>query len=111
MVKPGYYRHEIYQGERYSVTLTLNDPEGSAIDTTDWTAASQVRTLDDALAASFTCTFPELGKLKLELLEAVTADLSPRRYLHDLRCLDASGAPAYQVAGDAIVHKRVTVPS
>ena len=109
-----YYRHEFKQGESYSIDIELRDSNGP-INTTGWTGASGIKTLDNAIPIgsdnqpiAFAVTFPTSGTVRFRLTSAKTAALPPKRYLSDARLSDASGDPAYYLDGDVIVRRSYT---
>ncbi|MBL1176878.1 hypothetical protein [Pantanalinema sp. GBBB05] len=108
MGKPAFYRHEVRQGEDYSVNLDLKNPDGTAFNNSGYTGASNIETLDGTIAASFTVSFPDTDTVTLSLSKTVTAALSPRRYIHDLKLTDAGGLTTYWIEGDVIVSKGVS---
>lgn len=111
MGTPGYYRHEIKQGEDYVVDLTLMQPNGVPQDLTGCSFASDIRTVDGAIATSFVCSVLTpftLGIVRLSLPAVESAKLTRRRFLHDLKQTDAANQISYPIAGEVIVQLRVT---
>jgi hypothetical protein len=108
VVTAAYYRHEFKQGEDYFVDIELRDDRGGLFDTTNWTCNSEIRTLDGALAGSFTVTFPGDGVARFSLSDTVTATLAAKRYLSDARFTNAGGQAAYYLDGDVVVRARVS---
>ena len=110
-----YYRHQFKQGESYTIDVDLRDSNG-LINTTGWTGASEIKTLDKAapigpgnLPIAFAVTFPASGTVRFALTSAKTAALPAKRYLYDARLVDASGNPAYYLDGDVIVQRSHTL--
>lgn len=110
----GYYRHRLKQGENYSIDIDLKDSNG-AIDTTQWTGASAIKTLDgfapvDATNSpiAFTVAFPTTGTVRFSLAPALTAQLPAKRYLYDAKLSDSNGSPAYYLDGDVLVRRSYT---
>jgi len=109
-----YYRHEFKQGEKYSIDVDIRDSNG-LINTTGWTGASVLKTLDNAapiglgnLPIAFAVTFPTSGTVRFSLTPMQTFALPAKRYLYDARLVDASGTPAYYLNGDVIVERSYT---
>lgn len=108
------YHHVLKQGEDYSVELDLRDGS-NVIDTTGWTGASAIVSLDGAVPLmpdqtpiSFQVTFPKTGTARLRLSPEQTAALTPRRYLTDAKFIDALGRPSYFLTGDVVVQQSYT---
>lgn len=111
----GYYQHRFKQGEKYSIDIDLRQV-GGLIDTTGWTGASAIKTLDnlppvdaDNQPIAFAVTFPTSGTARFALTSAQTAAMPPKRYLYDARLVDASGTPGYYLDGDVIVRRSQTL--
>ena len=110
----GYYQHRLKQGENYSIDIDIRDSNG-LINTTGWTGASAIKTLDkaapiglDNLPIAFAVAFPALGKVRFTLTPTQTDALPPKRYLYDALLVDASGTPGYYLDGDVIVQRSHT---
>jgi hypothetical protein len=115
-VVAGIYRHEIKQGEAYSVDVDLRDERrNDLIDTSGWVGASSIQTLDAAapldsngVAIAFSVTFPTTGTMRMTLPASRTVQLPAKRYLYDVKLTDTSGLPAYYLEGDVIVRRSYT---
>jgi hypothetical protein len=108
VVKPGYYQHQVKQGEDYSVVLELQTADGNPFDNTGYAAQSQMRTLDGELAAEFVTGFPSSSSIRLSLPNTVTTVLPPKRYLHDLKLVSPSSEVGFYLDGDVIVSRVIT---
>lgn len=109
-----YYRHDIKQGEDYFVDVDLVD-SGTPIDTTGWTGASSIVTIDHVAPVDednnpivFTVTFPVSGTVRFALPADKSKQLRPVRHLYDAKLTDASGSPTYYLDGDVLMRRSYT---
>lgn len=103
-----FYRHHIYQGQDYDLTIDVLDSDGRPVNTTGWEAQSQITDLMGTKVADLTVSFPTSGKMRLQLDRTKTILLSPRRYLCDVRRVDSLGGVDFYLPGDAFVFRTVT---
>lgn len=106
------YNLKIDQGSDFAVEFTLSE-DGSAKDLTGYSARAQMRETKTAttVAATFTCTIatPTNGKIKMELTNAVTKEITAGRYYYDLEIHTASDAIVTRIMqGMAVVTQEVT---
>lgn len=102
---------ECYRGQSWSQNLYFTRNK-SPINLSGITARAQIRPAEnaDALAAEMVCTVSAYeGKISLYLPASITADMLPKTYLYDLKCVDKSGSVTYYVYGKFVVKGRVTV--
>ena len=106
------YNLTIDQGSDFAVEFTLSEG-GSAKDLTGYSARAQMRETKTAtnVAATFTCTIatPTNGKVKIELANSVTKDITAGRYYYDLEIHTANDALVTRILqGMAVVTQEVT---
>ena len=99
----------IGQGSDYSDTVTiLQAIGGPPVDLTGYTAASQVNTLDGALAAVMACTIPNpvAGVVERSIAKADTGKLLPCtniQHVHGLQLTTPGGVALPEIQGGAVV--------
>lgn len=112
MPVPGFYRFESKQYEDFDQILELQQPDGSPFDSTGYSGLLQLRTLDDALAATAALTFPTTSTLRIQLGEAqcLVWPLLSKRYLFDLQLTNPTGGVGYWLEGEWVIRKSVSRP-
>ena len=108
----GTYNLVIDQGSDFAITLTLSE-DGSAKDLSNYSARAQLRSkkTSTSVAATFTCTVTDAsnGKIKMELGNSVTADLSAGIYYYDLEIYTSNdGNVTRLLEGKATITQEVT---
>jgi len=83
----------IEQGATFTMTLTLVDAAGVAMDVTGWSACSQIRQVysTNTVSANLGTSLAN-GSLVLSINAASTANLEPGRYVYDATMNLASNA-------------------
>lgn len=111
MANPASYPLTVRSGDTETITLTLNDDTGTAINITGRTYAAQIRETVDAASplATFTCTITNAaaGQVACTLSAATTAALAAGVGVWDLQETYA-GAVTTLLAGPARIEKDVT---
>lgn len=100
----------IDQGTDFSTSISLTNNDGSQLDLTGITAASQIRksfTSSNATAFS-TALSNTAGTLTLSMNNAVTSTLSAGRYVYDVELTDASNVVTRILEGIVTVTPEVT---
>jgi hypothetical protein len=100
----------LYQGDDFSATVTVVNPDGSPADLTGYSAQSQVRfsTQDNSTpAAQFACSIAG-NVITILLTHDQTRLLSRYVYAWDLQVIDASGVITTLLAGQLGVTQEVT---
>jgi hypothetical protein len=89
----------IDQGTDFEATIDVTDNEDNVFDLTDYTATAQMRKNYAASAATtFTCTTNGIdGQINLSLVNSITADLTPGRYLYDVEITSISSGKVIRV--------------
>ena len=106
----GVHNIEITKGTDFSLTMTLKDSGGAALNVTNYTFKSQIRRKQSTgTAAEFTITKTNAagGQIKLALAKSVTAGLPNGKLLYDLVDDDSSEVRQY-VKGKVTVIDTVT---
>ena len=89
----------IDQGADFTINMELLDFNDDLIDTTGWTAISQLRKSYEASSyVSFTVTF-DAGIMNLSMNAVLTATLVPGRYVYDVLITDSEDNTIRQVEG------------
>lgn len=101
----------IDQGANYSNIITVSGTNGSALDLTGYTVASQMRksysssTAHNLNAAVYNAAS---GQVRMTLTAAQSEAIPPGRYLYDLEITSGSGAKTRVVEGVATVTPQIT---
>ena len=101
----------IDQGADFSLTVTVSDTDGSVLNLSGYSAASQIRKTYESSAASGTfgtTIAAAAGQVTLSLTDTVTTGLSAGRHVYDLTVTSGSGTTTRVVEGQAIVTPGVT---
>jgi hypothetical protein len=113
----GIYNFTIDQGAQYTTTIVYQNPNGTPIDLTGYTAAMQLRvqaaapnpaslTLTSAPGGGIVIT-PLAGQLDITITTAQAATLDARFYVYDLE-LTLSGVVSRIIQGQITVSAQVT---
>ena len=100
------------QGSDFSFTIDLTNSDGSVMDLTGYTGASEVKKSysSSSAAATFNVIVAEAtGQLTLELTDTQTAGLEYGRYVYDCVITASGGDKTRIVEGQVIVTPGVTV--
>ena len=106
-----YTELNIEQYATFSTTVNVEDTQGSALNLSGYSAASQIRkSYYSSSANSFSAiiTGTANGEITLSMTAANTANLSPGRYLYDLVITAPSGVKTRVVEGIVNVLAGVT---
>lgn len=101
----------IDQGANYSNIVTVSGTNGSALDLTGYTVASQMRksyTSSTAYSLNATVYNAAAGQVRMTLSAAQSEAITPGRYLYDLEIASPSGAKTRVVEGVATVTPQIT---
>ncbi len=102
----------IEQGATFSTTVNVTDAQGNALNLFSYSAASQMRKSYYASSAntlSSVITGNANGEITLSMTAANTSNLSPGRYVYDLRITNSvDGFVTRVVEGTAVVMPSVT---
>jgi hypothetical protein len=112
MAKPGTYDLTIYQGDTFSLRITLVDKAtGDPVDLTGYDPLSQIRAKShdrDALATFDAEVDPAAGVITLKLASADSTALPPGRQVWDVQTTDPDGNVRTWLAGKATVTGQVS---
>lgn len=101
----------IDQGANYSNIVTVSGTNGSALDLTGYTVASQMRksyTSSTAYSLNATVYNAAAGQVRMTLSAAQSEAITPGRYLYDLEIASPSGSKTRVVEGVATVTPQIT---
>lgn len=109
------YDFSVFQGDDKSFSVAYQNPDGSPIDLTGYTARMQARASYDSDAAvldlsvgdGLTIT-PLAGKISVALANAVTADIPAGVYVYDLEITSGAGVRKKLIFGKMTVLAEVT---
>ncbi len=111
MAKPANYPLNIRIGDTETVTVTLQNESGAAINITGRTYSAQIRekTSSTSALATFTCSISNAltGKFACTLSSATTTNLSPLNAVWDLQ-ENNGGVITTLLAGDVVISRDVT---
>lgn len=111
MAKPANYPLNIRIGDTETVTVTMQDANGSAINITGRTYSAQIREKASSTSAlaTFSCSIVNAaqGKFACTLSSTVTANLSPANAVWDLQ-ENNGGTITTLMAGEAVISRDVT---
>lgn len=106
---PGYFKHEIYQGTDYKVSLVLANANGFAENLTGSNVISIISTVDGAIVGDFLITVTDAIRGKIDVEYPATFPLlPPGRYLHNLIVQSNSSIKPW-LAGDVISYRNQAV--
>jgi hypothetical protein len=101
----------IDQGSDFSVIVTLKNQDGTPINLTGYTLASQFRKSYQSSAYTPFATSIEnaaLGKIKLALLGATSSGVKAGRYLYDVETTSGSGIRKRALEGIVVLSPEIT---
>src|SRR4051812_8305390 len=104
----------IYQGDDWSSSVQVSNPDGTPADLTGYSAKSQIRTdvADNAstVAAEILTVISNAtgGEISMSLSNTVTKTLSGGRYKWDIQITSPLGIVTTILTGDAIVASEIT---
>tara|TARA_B100001939_G_C16933033_1_gene614760 strand:+ start:587 stop:919 length:333 start_codon:yes stop_codon:yes gene_type:complete len=101
----------IDQGTDFSVTVDVTDANGSPLNLSGYTAASQIRKsyASSSASATFTTSISESsGQVTMSLTDTQTSGLAAGRYLYDLNITSSASVTSRVVEGQVIVTPGVT---
>jgi len=101
----------IDQGSSFSNTITVSGADGSALDLSGYTAASQMRkSYGSSTSYTFTSTITDAaaGKIKISFTSDDTNDIPGGRYLYDVEITSSGGSKTRVIEGIAVVTPQIT---
>jgi len=101
----------IDQGTDFSVTVDVTDANGSPLNLSGYTAASQIRKsyASSSASATFSTSISEAsGQVTMSLTDTQTSGLAAGRYLYDLNITSSASVTSRVVEGQVIVTPGVT---
>tara|TARA_X000000950_G_scaffold127347_1_gene159261 strand:- start:2198 stop:2530 length:333 start_codon:yes stop_codon:yes gene_type:complete len=101
----------IDQGTDFSVTVDVTDANGSPLNLSGYTAASQIRKsyASSSASATFTTSISaSSGQVTMSLTDTQTSGLAAGRYLYDLNITSSASVTTRVVEGQVIVTPGVT---
>ena len=101
----------IDQGTDFSVTVDVTDANGSPLNLSGYTAASQIRKsyASSSASATFTTSISaSSGQVTMSLTDTQTSGLAAGRYLYDLNITSSANVTTRVVEGQVIVTPGVT---
>ena len=100
----------IDQGTDFETSITLTNAEGTQLNVTGMSAASQIRrTHTSSNSVAFTAALANnTGTLTLSLNNATTSALTAGRYVYDVEVTTAAGVVSRVVEGIVTVNPQVT---
>lgn len=112
-MRPGVCDLEIYQGDTFELTVTLNQPVGTPVDASTWDWAGQIRPQPGSgeLLADLDCEFDDDGTdgvIVVSLAAADTAALPAGTAAWDLQASNGGGWARTFLAGTVTVTAEVT---
>ena len=99
-------------GAHFSRDFYLDNIDGSSLDLTGYTAASQIRKHPDSVnaTANFTVSFIDRtnGRIRVSLGRTTTAEIKPGRYMYDVMFTDDSGDKSIVIEGNVLASQDIT---
>ena len=99
------------QGSFYRTYVTVSSADGSALDLTNYTVASQMRkSYQSSTAYDFTTSIsnPTAGRVQIQLTSEASRLIPPGKYLYDLEVTSPSGEKTRVVEGLVLVNPEIT---
>lgn len=107
------YNISIDTGEHFSRDFFLDNVDGSPLDLTGYTAASQIRKHPESLntTAVFNIEFVDRanGNIKISLGSSETALIKPGRYVWDMMFTDSNSKKSIVMEGNVLATEDVTL--
>ncbi len=110
-ISPGTYDMTIQRRSDHTVNVTLKDSNGTAINLTGYTLASQIwDTVRTSKAADATCTVTNAsgGTFDWKLTDTQTATLIAEEYKYDVRLTNPAGLHEYWIEGTIYMNEGYT---
>ena len=110
-ISPGTYDMTIQRRSDHTVNVTLKDSNGTAINLTGYTLASQIwDTVRTSKAADATCTVTNAsgGTFDWKLTDTQTATLIAEEYRYDVRLTNPAGLHEYWIEGTIYMNEGYT---
>lgn len=102
----------INSGANFNTTFELTNSDGTSLDLTGYTGASQLRkTYSSTGYVGFSVSFVtprSLGMIGIALTSGQTSSLKPGRYVYDVLITNSTGIKSRVVEGMALVREGVT---
>lgn len=101
----------IDQGTTFSSIITLTNQDGTAMNLTGYTVASQFRkSFQSSTATSFTASIYDAatGKIRLQLSPAASSAIKAGRYLYDIELTSNTGEKSRALEGLVIITPEIT---
>lgn len=101
----------IDQGTDFSAIVTLKNQDGTAINLTGFTLASQFRkSYQSSSSTNFTVTLynAAIGKIRMQLPAATSSALTPGRYLYDVEITSPTGERKRALEGIVVLTPEIT---
>lgn len=101
----------IDQGTTFSSIITLTNQDGTAMNLTGYTVASQFRkSFQSSTATSFTASIYDAttGKIRLQLSAVASSAVKAGRYLYDIELTSGSGEKSRALEGLVIITPEIT---
>ena len=99
-------------GAYFSRDFYLDNIDGTSLDLTGYTAASQIRKHPDSVnaTANFTVAFIDRtnGRIRVSLGRTTTAEIKPGRYMYDVMFTDDSGDKSIVIEGNILATQDIT---
>lgn len=102
----------IEQGEDFSATFTILNPDESAASLASYTVVGTLKKHPGSSTGySFSTTLTvSTGKVTISLTDSVTSSLTPGRYYYDVFLISPGGSRSKAFEGNAIVNPSATLP-
>lgn len=101
----------IDQGTTFSSIITLTNQDGTAMNLTGYTVASQFRkSFQSSTATSFTASIYDAatGKIRLQLSPTTSSAIKAGRYLYDIELTSGAGEKSRALEGLVIITPEIT---
>jgi hypothetical protein len=101
----------IDQGTTFSSIITLTNQDGTAMNLSGYTVASQFRkSYQSSTATSFTASIYDAatGKIRLQLSAVASSGVKAGRYLYDIELTSGSGEKSRALEGLVIITPEIT---
>lgn len=101
----------IDQGTTFSSIITLTNQDGTAMNLTGYTVASQFRkSYQSSTATNFTASIYDAiaGKVRLQLTPAASSAVKAGRYLYDIELTSPTGEKSRALEGLVIITPEIT---
>ena len=102
---------DIDQGSDFTAVMELENDDGTPMNLLGFNVYSQFRkSYMSSIGHSFNSTVEDsaLGKIKLELLGAVSSNIKPGRYMYDVEIVSSTGNKTRVVEGIVTINPEIT---